>query len=168
MEEISEHCASNPMQVTGKSKVRKLPRLEKRIQYKLQKERVYRPAVEITPLCFVPGATFDKYLGNINLYYIRESTSVREVGGVSGFMHSFVSEVQAMVRSHVLALGGNAIVAYDMIECVLMDNPHKNQCQCLINVTGDAVRVMYDIDLPSFTEKVHTENTNNSDIPKEK
>ncbi|XP_077991770.1 C2 domain-containing protein 5-like isoform X2 [Glandiceps talaboti] len=163
MEELSEQqCSQLPM--TGKSKVHKLPRLEKRMQF-IKDCSVYRPAVEITPLCYVPGASVDRYLGNINLYFIRESTSVRETGGVSGFLHSFVSEVQAMVRSHVLALGGNAIVAYDMIECVLSENPHKNQCQCLINVTGDAVRVIYDIDLPSFTDRDVTETTQPETIP---
>lgn len=44
-----------------------------------------------------------------------------------------------MVRAHVAALGGNAVVSYSMKECVLMENPNKNQAQCLINVSGDAV-----------------------------
>lgn len=32
-----------------------------------------------------------------------------------------------MVRAHVAALGGNAVVSYSMKECVLMENPNKNQ-----------------------------------------
>lgn len=48
-------------------------------------------------------------------------------GGVSGFLHSFITEVFAMVRAHVAALGGNAVVSYSMKECVLMENPNKNQ-----------------------------------------
>lgn len=44
-----------------------------------------------------------------------------------------------MVRAHVAALGGNALVSYSMKECVFMENPNKNQAQCLINVSGDAV-----------------------------
>lgn len=44
-----------------------------------------------------------------------------------------------MVRAHVAALGGNAVVSYSMKECVFMENPNKNQAQCLINVSGDAV-----------------------------
>ena len=48
-------------------------------------------------------------------------------GGLSGFMQSFVTEVLAIVRAHVSALGGNAMVSYFMTECVLLHNPHKNQ-----------------------------------------
>lgn len=55
------------------------------------------------------------------------------------FLHAFIAEVFAMVRAHVAALGGNAVVSYIMKQCVFMENPNKNQAQCLINVSGDAV-----------------------------
>lgn len=112
--------------------------------------------VKMTPLSFLPGTRIIKYLGIINMFFIRETTSLREVrlpqtraklpthsstwasfisacwrplqeGGVSGFLHSFIAEVFAMVRAHVAALGGNAVVSYSMKECVLMENPNKNQ-----------------------------------------
>uniref|UniRef100_A0A8C9X4H2 C2 domain-containing protein 5 n=1 Tax=Sander lucioperca TaxID=283035 RepID=A0A8C9X4H2_SANLU len=109
--------------------------------------------VKMTPLSFLPGTRIIKYLGIINMFFIRETTSLREEGGVSGFLHTFIAEVFAMVRAHVAALGGNAVVSYSMKECMLMENPNKNQCpygliflslfilkaQCLINVSGDAV-----------------------------
>ncbi|XP_071482874.1 C2 domain-containing protein 5-like, partial [Diadema antillarum] len=38
----------------------------------------WRPEVLITPLSIIPGATIDRYLGNLNLFFIRETTSVRE------------------------------------------------------------------------------------------
>ncbi|XP_061534196.1 C2 domain-containing protein 5 isoform X4 [Phycodurus eques] len=95
--------------------------------------------VKMTPLSFLPATRVVKYLGIINMFFIRETTSLREEGGVSGFLHSFIAEVFAMVRAHVAALGGNAVVSYSMKECVLMENPNKNQAQCLINVSGDAV-----------------------------
>lgn len=93
------------------------------------------------------------------MFFIRETTSLREVrsqgydlmfrdyhiygvhisshdavclpqeGGVSGFLHSFIAEVFAMVRAHVAALGGNTVVSYSMKECVFMENPNKNQVQ---------------------------------------
>ncbi|XP_041441724.1 C2 domain-containing protein 5 isoform X12 [Xenopus laevis] len=95
--------------------------------------------VKMTPLSFIPGAKITKFLGIINMFFIRETTSLREEGGVSGFLHAFICEVFAMVRAHVAALGGNAVVSYIMKQCVFMENANKNQAQCLINVSGDAV-----------------------------
>uniref|UniRef100_A0A8C7MUD5 C2 domain-containing protein 5 n=1 Tax=Oncorhynchus kisutch TaxID=8019 RepID=A0A8C7MUD5_ONCKI len=83
--------------------------------------------VKMTPLSFLPGTQMN-----------RKCLHFSE-GGVSGFLHSFIAEVFAMVRAHVAALGGNALVSYSMKECVFMENPNKNQAQCLINVSGDAV-----------------------------
>ncbi|XP_044308162.1 C2 domain-containing protein 5 isoform X18 [Varanus komodoensis] len=103
--------------------------------------------VKMTPLSFIPGAKITKYLGIINMFFIRETTSLREEGGVSGFLHAFVAEVFAMVRAHVAALGGNAVVSYIMKQCVFMENPNKNQAQCLINVSGDAVIFIRESDL---------------------
>ncbi|KDR22889.1 uncharacterized protein LOC110841472 isoform X2 [Zootermopsis nevadensis] len=102
-----------------------------------------RYGVDMTPLSYIPGGKIERYLGNLNFFFIRESTCIREGGGLSGFVHSFVTEVLAIVRAHVTALGGNAMVAYFMSECVLYHNPHKNQGQCLINVGGDVVFVSY-------------------------
>ncbi|XP_053282761.1 C2 domain-containing protein 5 isoform X6 [Pleuronectes platessa] len=108
--------------------------------------------VKMTPLSFLPGTRIIKYLGIINMFFIRETTSLREEGGVSGFLHTFIAEVFAMVRAHVAALGGNAVVSYSMKECMLMENPNKNQAQCLINVSGDAVICVIETD----QEPIHT------------
>ena len=35
--------------------------------------------VNLTPLSFVPGAKIDKYLGSLNFFLIRETSSLREV-----------------------------------------------------------------------------------------
>ncbi|KAM4676779.1 LOW QUALITY PROTEIN: C2 domain-containing protein 5 [Discoglossus pictus] len=103
--------------------------------------------VKMTPLSFIPGAKITKFLGIINMFFIRETTSLREEGGVSGFLHAFICEVFAMVRAHVAALGGNAVVSYIMKQCVFMENPNKNQAQCLINVSGDAVIFIHESEL---------------------
>lgn len=60
---------------------------------------------------------------------VYDAVSVRPLqeGGVSGFLHAFIAEVFAMVRAHVAALGGNAVVSYIMKQCVFMENPSKNQ-----------------------------------------
>ncbi|XP_053967749.1 uncharacterized protein LOC128869237 isoform X1 [Anastrepha ludens] len=105
-----------------------------------------RYGVDITPLSFIPGGRIDKYLGNLNFFFIRETTSIRETGGISGFVHSFITELLAVVRAHISALGGNAMVSFYMSELILVDNQHKNQGQCLISIGGDAVYVSYHAD----------------------
>ncbi|XP_023574679.1 C2 domain-containing protein 5 isoform X4 [Octodon degus] len=114
--------------------------------------------VKMTPLSFIPGAKITKYLGIINMFFIRETTSLREEGGVSGFLHAFIAEVFAMVRAHVAALGGNAVVSYIMKQCVFMENPNKNQAQCLINVSGDAVVFVRESDLEVASVQQPTAN----------
>lgn len=95
-----------------------------------------------------------------------------------------MAEVFAMVRAHVAALGGNAVVSYSMKDCVLMENPNKNQvlhdehlelceglwvtllfcfppqCQCLINVSGDAVIYIRETDLEAIASTVGLSSTN--------
>ncbi|KAG8513805.1 C2 domain-containing protein 5 [Galemys pyrenaicus] len=114
--------------------------------------------VKMTPLSFIPGAKITKYLGIINMFFIRETTSLREEGGVSGFLHAFIAEVFAMVRAHVAALGGNAVVSYIMKQCVFMENPNKNQAQCLINVSGDAVIFVRESELEVVSTQQPTVN----------
>ncbi|KAA0715205.1 C2 domain-containing protein 5 [Triplophysa tibetana] len=118
--------------------------------------------VKMTPLSFIPGAKIIKYLGIINMFFIRETTSLREEGGVSGFLHTFIAEVFAMVRAHVAALGGNAVVSYNMKECVFMENPNKNQAQCLINVSGDAVIFVQESELEATSVQPQSATTQTS------
>lgn len=86
-----------------------------------------RYGVDVTPLSYVPGGRIEKYLGNLNFFFIRESTSIRENGGICGFVHGFITELLAVVRAHVTALGGNAIVSFYMTELLLNESIHKNQ-----------------------------------------
>ncbi|XP_059621362.1 C2 domain-containing protein 5 [Phlebotomus argentipes] len=102
-----------------------------------------RYGVDVTPLSYVPGGRIEKYLGNLNFFFIRESTSIRENGGICGFVHGFVTELLAVVRAHVTALGGNAIVSFYMTELLLNESIHKNQGQSLVSVGGDVVFVSY-------------------------
>jgi hypothetical protein len=63
--------------------------------------------------------------------------STLQEGGLNGFMHSFLAEVMAICRAHVAALGGNALVAYQLTECIIEDNVHKNQvtvCFVLLSI----------------------------------
>lgn len=99
--------------------------------------------VVLTSQSYICGAKVDKYLGNLNFFLIRETSSLREAGGLNTFVQSFICEIHAIMRAHVLALGGNALISYFMSEFVILHNPHKNQAQCLIHVGGDAVQACY-------------------------
>lgn len=66
--------------------------------YSLQASLRERYGVDITPLTYIPGGRIDKYLGNLNFFFIRESTSIRENGGISGFVHNFITEVKKKLR----------------------------------------------------------------------
>ncbi|XP_011068416.1 PREDICTED: C2 domain-containing protein 5 isoform X2 [Acromyrmex echinatior] len=140
-------CAGNPT-LSGTPVQKPRPRSPLRIKSFTSHRRKHVPlkgryGVDITPLSYLPGGRIERYQGNLNFFFIRESTSIRENGGLSGFTHSFVMEVLAIVRAHITALGGNAMVAFFMTQCVLLHSPHKNQGQCLINVGGDVVTVSY-------------------------
>ncbi|CAB0035264.1 unnamed protein product [Trichogramma brassicae] len=133
--------------LTAQHSIKQRPRSPLRMKHAVHRHKHVplkeRYGVDITPLSYLPGGRIERYLGNLNFFFIRESNSIRENGGLSGFIHSFVTEVLAIVRAHVTALGGNAMVAFFMTQCVLLHSPHKNQGQCLINVGGDVVSVSY-------------------------
>lgn len=42
----------------------------------------------------MPRGKIDKYLGNLNFFFIRENTAIRENGGISAFVHGFLTEVE--------------------------------------------------------------------------
>ena len=50
-----------------------------RVHQYLSLQVPYRPAVEVTSMSYLPNTQIEQYLGNINLFLIRESHTVREV-----------------------------------------------------------------------------------------
>lgn len=98
-------------------------------------------SIDITSLSYIPGAKNYHYLGNLSFSFVRETSSVRENGGLNGFIHCFLMEVYAIVRAHVSALGGNAILSFRLQQSCIFYHSNKNQAQCLISVAGDAVQV---------------------------
>lgn len=41
-----------------------------------------RYGVDMTPLSYIPGGRIEKYLGNLNFFFIRETSCIREVSTV--------------------------------------------------------------------------------------
>lgn len=98
-------------------------------------------SIDITSLSYIPGAKDYHYLGNLSFSFVRETNSVRENGGLNGFIHCFLMEVYAIVRAHVSALGGNAFLSFRLQQSCILYHSNKNQAQCLISVAGDAAQV---------------------------
>jgi len=94
--------------------------------------------VELTPLSFLPGSRLEKYLGRVNIHLIKESFSVREEGGLGVFSHVFLREANAIARAHVMSMGGNVLIGYDINEfSLILDSGPKGQAYSLLTITGD-------------------------------
>ena len=102
-----------------------------------------RRFVELTPLSYVPGAIVVSYIGRVTLHFIREGTSKRgEELELHDFFSQFIAEANAAMRSHVAALGGDALVCYRMHHRG-ESGDHKtagDSVYCMLTVSGDAVR----------------------------
>ncbi|CAG0895331.1 unnamed protein product [Cyprideis torosa] len=100
-------------------------------------------SIAITSLKKLPGDwRVAEHLGIVDLFLIREETGVREFcGGLSGLMQTFLAEVLAIFRSHVAAIGGNAVLCFYIQLGEMEYSANRNQAQYLVHVGGDAVRL---------------------------
>ncbi|CAK4738250.1 unnamed protein product [Aphanomyces euteiches] len=105
-----------------------------------------REWIELTPLSYVPGAKILRYLGRITLHFIKESWTVREIGGLGAFFHLFLSEAIAVVRAHVRALGGNAMLSFRLVP-IESSQLYRNQVYNMISVTGYFMILLFRIDI---------------------
>ncbi|KAJ3113283.1 hypothetical protein HDU96_003587 [Phlyctochytrium bullatum] len=102
--------------------------------------------IELTPLSSIPHAKIERFLGRISLHFVKESSVLFEpnspIGGMGGFSHVFLCELHALVRSHTEALGGNALLSFNLDYCIFAENI-KNQGYSLLSISGDVVHVSY-------------------------
>jgi hypothetical protein len=101
--------------------------------------------IELTPLLSIPGTTFIRFLGRISLHFIKESNLTYDSygsSGMGGFCHAFLMELLAVVKAHVLCLGGNAAVGLSIDE-IKFDESIKNQGYALLSISGDVIEVQY-------------------------
>lgn len=93
--------------------------------------------VLLSPLSYLPGTRVRRYLGPVQLHFVRESLTVRGEGSLESFFATFIAEVNASARAHVFALGGNALLGYQLVQQI-----YRNQVTgYMLSVTGDAVHV---------------------------
>jgi hypothetical protein len=93
--------------------------------------------VTITPLAYIPGCRIRKYLGQINLHFIRESWTVKENGGLGNFYHEMLMHAQSVCRAHIVAQGGNALTSFRLKPHESGGKIYRNQVYCLLSVAGD-------------------------------
>jgi len=63
---------------------------------------------------------------------------VRESGGLGSFTHGFLTEVNAIIRAHVAAIGGNALIGYRIESLMIVEDNSKDKGYSLVSVSGDA------------------------------
>lgn len=102
--------------------------------------------IELSQLSYIPQATHKRYLGRICQTFIKESNLIFDSSlgnsGMGGFSHIFMIEMLAIIKAHVLCLGGNAVVGFN-IDQIHFTEAIKNQGYALISVSGDVCEVVY-------------------------
>ena len=102
--------------------------------------------VTITNLDYVPGFKVKKYYGRISHHLIKENKESnepqREIGGSKlGYLANiFLRESLSVARAHALAMGGNAIIGFQIDHCLLI-SPISKTGYCLISFSGDVVAI---------------------------
>ncbi len=81
-----------------------------------------------------------QYLGHYASVFIRETNSLKEVGGLDVFIRLSAGDVFHAVRAQVRAYGGHCLLNLKFTLTELNGSPNKNQAQCLLGLFGDIVR----------------------------
>lgn len=95
-----------------------------------------------------------RYLGPIQLHFIKDAWTVRSEGMLGSFFYLLLSEVNAVARSQVAALGGNALLCHRLVPQEAGGRSSRNQGFTMFSVTGDAVLLEFGVDFvtPSPTD----------------
>lgn len=109
------------------------------------------PPVVIATTSNVPGRRTKRHIGVLSLFIVRETSAVKGAeemipmaepdcgSGSNWFVMRTLAEAQALSRSHVAALGGNALTSCRTSYVVLKESLTKNEAQCLFHVIGDVI-----------------------------
>ena len=95
--------------------------------------------VLLTPLSQVSGSTIERYLGPVQLLFIKDSWTGRLEGSFETFLYSLIAEANAVSRAHVAALGGNALLCHRLVPQESGGRTYRNMTYHMFSVTGDAV-----------------------------
>ena len=102
--------------------------------------------IELSQLSYIPSAIHQRYLGRICHTFIKESNLIfdNSIGnsGMGGFSHVFMIEMMAVIKAHVLCLGGNAVVGFS-VDQIHFTESLKSQGYALLSMSGDVCEVSY-------------------------
>lgn len=114
------------------------------------------PQIEITTSSFIPQATIKAFLGRISLHFVKETTVGYDSGtgkdGIGGVTHAFLVEMYAIARSHAAALGGNAVISFNLDQVTILESI-RNQAYMLVSLSADVVLVEYDLNYSNSQTK---------------
>ena len=92
----------------------------------------------LCPLDRVPGKEVKRYLGPLQLHFVKDAWTGR--GDQSSDTYSFIEVASMNAMAHVSSLGGNALLCYKL---VMQEPAHKlssrSHSYTLVTVTGDVV-----------------------------
>ena len=100
--------------------------------------------VELTPLSRIPGCVVSEHIDRVSVCMIREVLKVSEEGNISVWTSRLLLEGQAMCRAQAAAIGGNAVLHYNVDQIIVNNMAHKMRVYSVLMVTGDAVRIQAD------------------------
>lgn len=103
-------------------------------------QNILERQVLLCPLDNVPGKEVKRYLGPLQLHFIKDAWTGRGDQSMEAFTYSFIEVANMNAMAHVSSLGGNALLCYKL---VMQEPAHKlssrSHSYILVSITGDVV-----------------------------
>lgn len=100
--------------------------------------------VDLTCASSIPASVTIKHHGSISLKLFKEIHLSEVPGGSSlAFCQDLLLEAMAILRAHVIALGGNALVNLQLKPAAFLEN-FKNQLHGILHISGDVLELELD------------------------
>ena len=80
------------------------------------------------------------------MHFIKDAWTVRSEGMLGSFFYLLLSEVNAIARAQVAALGGNALLCHRLVPQEAGGRSSRNQGFTMFSVSGDAVLLEFAVD----------------------
>ncbi|KRZ44371.1 C2 domain-containing protein 5 [Trichinella pseudospiralis] len=129
--ELDETFLSNKLNWIAKSACEELEKAP--VPYPMTVPETFITALLEPPL----GMPITSYLGYYDFFFIRETTAVRDIGGLEAFVQIALAEILHVVQAHVTAFGGQGMVSFKFSVTELSYGLSRNQVQFLIGISDN-------------------------------